>query len=197
MISNSNLLTRRKAIQGAVALLGGTVVATELGPLIRSVSAMDSKSSPMFLNVEQYSMVERIADLIIPETDTAGARSAGVHRFIDMMLAEWASPATQVRYVEGFERIDKLAADSGASGFSAMPSSRQFEILEKLDSRSYAEDSSSDIPELAFYRELKAFVLFGYYSSEEGASVELKFDRIPGPYGDCVPYDEIGRAWST
>lgn len=189
---NSKLMTRRKAIKGAVALIGGSIATSQLGTLISSVAAMDGDSEPLFLTSEHFSMVEQIADLIIPETDTPGAKRAGAHRFIDYMLAEWASPETQSKYVAGLNAIDQRSAEFNGSNFLENPLERQIALLESLDAESYT-DGGED----SFFRNLKSFVLFGYYSSEEGASVELRFDRLPGPYEDCVSVDENARSWST
>jgi hypothetical protein len=51
---------------------------------------------------------------------------------------------------------------------------QQIKLLEVLDKESFS-DNGTDV----FFREFKALVVFGYYSSEEGASVELRYDRIP------------------
>jgi hypothetical protein len=180
-------LTRRAAIRNAVALLGGTVTAAQLGPLASAVAAINGETAPRFLSEAQFEMVGRIVDLVIPETDTAGAFGAGVHRFIDMMLADWASAATRKRYVEGLGDIDRRAGD-----FSSGSRDKQTELLLRLDREAFAADSGE-----TFFKDLKTLILFGYYSSEEGASAELRFDRLPGAYRSCVPYDEIGRSWST
>jgi gluconate 2-dehydrogenase gamma chain len=191
-IVHSSLITRRTAIKSAVALVGGSIATAQLNPLIRSVAAMEEGAAPGFLDSNQYSMLEKIVDLIIPETDTPGAKSAGVHRFIDFMLADWASPQTRNSYVEGLRSIDQRAQATNSAGFSASSPAQQFALLESLDAAAETDDTGE-----SFFKGLKALVLFGYYSSEEGASVELKYDRLPGPYRDCVPFDEIGRSWST
>ena len=179
-------------MQGAIALVGGTVAATQLGSLVSDVSAMDSDYSPQFLGPNQFSMVEQIVDLIIPETDTPGAKTAGVHRFIDMMLAEWASPQTKANYVEGLQAIDARSQMADGKSFVESSPEIQLKILKALDAEAFAENGSN-----TFFRELKKFVLFGYYSSEEGASVELRYDRLPGAYRGCVPMEDIGRSWSA
>ena len=179
-------------MQGAIALVGGTVAATQLGSLVSTVSAMDSDYSPQFLSSGQFAMVEQIVNLIIPETDTPGAKTAGVHRFIDMMLAEWASSETKAKYVEGLQAIDARAQKAGEINFVESAPEKQLELLETLDAEAFADNGSN-----TFFRELKKFVLFGYYSSEEGASVELRYDRLPGAYRGCVPLEDIGRSWST
>lgn len=190
MDDNLNLLTRRSVLKRAAALFGGGLTATQLSLLTSSVAAMTEDSSPRFLNQEQFSMIKRIVDLIIPQTDTPGALGAGVHHFIDLMLAEWASPQRRARYVAGLEGIDRRARDAGADGFTAASSARQTTLLLALDKESFSENVSD-----GFFSELKKMVLFGYYSSEDGATVELQFQRIPGDYLPCVALDDNGRAW--
>lgn len=190
MADNPTLLTRRTAIKNAVALIGGTLTATQLGLLSDSFAAIARDETPRFLNREQFAMLSRVADLVIPETDTPGALGVGVPQFIDMMLADWASPQRQARYVAGLDDIDKRARDAGASSFSSSSSEQQMALLLELDKEIFAEDSDGP-----FFGELKKMVLFAYYSSEAGATVELRFQRIPGDYLPCVSMAEDERAW--
>lgn len=190
MADNPTVLTRRTAIKNAVALVGGTLTATQLGLLSDSFAAIAGDEMPRFLNREQFSMLSRVADLVIPETDTPGALGVGVPHFIDMMLADWASPQRQERYVAGLDDIDTRARDAGANSFSSSSSKQQMALLLELDKEIFAEDSDGP-----FFGELKKMVLFAYYSSEAGATVELRFQRIPGDYLPCVPMAENERAW--
>ena len=95
-------------------------------------------------------------------------------------------------YGVSFANIDRRARDHGAESFSASSPSQQLELLETLDVEAYAENAGDSL-----YKDLKTLILFGYYSSEEGASVELRFDRLPGAYLDCVQFDDFDRAWSN
>lgn len=190
LADNPMLLTRRTAIKHAVALLGGTLTVAQLGLLTESVAAMTEDSAPRFLSEEQFLVLQRVADLIIPETDTPGALGANVHYFVDLMLAEWASPERQARYVAGLDDIDKRARESGATGFSASSVTRQAELLRTMDKEAFADRSAN-----TFFGELKKMVLFAYYSSEVGATVELRYQRIPVDYLSCVAIEDTGRAW--
>ena len=190
MTDNPSFLTRRVAIKKAVALVGGTLTATQLGLLSDSIAAIAEDASPRFLNRGQFTSLSRIADLIIPETDTPGALGVGAPRFIDMMLADWASPQRQARYVAGLDDIDKRAREFGVSSFSASSTKQQMTLLRALDKEAFAAGSATP-----FFRELKKMVLFAYYSSEVGATVELSFQRIPGDYLPCVPMTKNDHAW--
>ena len=67
---------------------------------------------------------------------------------------------------------------------------QQIDLLHSLYKEAFAKDSK-DI----FFSELKKMVLFGYYSSEPGATLELRYQRIPGDYLPCVPLEDDSRAW--
>src|SRR5256885_17266433 len=56
------------------------------------------------LDPHQSETVATIAEMIIPATDTPGARAAQVHRFIDLLLAEWASDDERAQFLRSEER---------------------------------------------------------------------------------------------
>jgi len=48
-----------------------------------------------------------------------------------------------------------------------------------------------------FMRVMKELTLVGYYTSEVGATQELRHEPVPGRYEGCVPFSEIGRTWAV
>lgn len=184
-------ITRRKAIQGAASLLGGTVVAANLSTIVSQAAlAATENAAPLFLDEDQFALVEHIVDVMIPETDTPGARTAGVHHFVDLMLADWAAPERQRRYVDGLRDLGRrLQVISGDDFVSSSPAKR-LEALSDIDQAAY--DTGGDDP---FFREFKKLVLFAYYSSEAGATMELQYEPMTANYKACVPIEDIGRAW--
>jgi hypothetical protein len=181
-------LTRRQALKVLVALVGGAASAGELLPLVHAAQAASAKT-PVFLNAEQFALLGRIVDLMIPATDTPGAYGAGVHRFIDMMLLEFAAEPTRQKLLAGLDEVNAASAARQASDFVDLSVEEQFEILAEVDERAYGDSSRSEP-----YRLLKSMILFGYYTSEPGASVELLFNPIPGTTPGCVPTDSFDRA---
>ena len=45
------------------------------------------------------------------------------------------------------------------------------------------------------FKFLKQLIVFGYYTSEVGATRELGFDPYPGGFRGSVPYASVGKAW--
>src|SRR3989442_8773527 len=61
------------------------------------------------LNAHQNETVAAIAELIIPKTDTPGAREAGVPAFIDVMLADWAGDDQRQMFTAGLGDMEGRA----------------------------------------------------------------------------------------
>ena len=70
---------------------------------------------------------------------------------------------------------------------------RQIELIARLDHDTFA----SPQPETPFYRMMKELTLLGYYTSEPGATRELRHAAVPGHYDGCVPFTTIGRTWAV
>jgi hypothetical protein len=52
-------------------------------------------------------------------------------------------------------------------------------------------------PPRAFFAALKELVVVGYYTSEPGATRELRYEPVPGTYQGCLPFSTLGRASSS
>ncbi len=193
MSDNKILFTRRAAIKSAVALLGGTLTAVQLDLLSDSFASSDEGLPKRFFTSDQYKFISRIANLIIPETDTPGALGVGAPNFIDMMLADWASPNRQLDFVKGLHEIDLRAKNAGLESFLVCSAEQQELILREIDKEFFDKNSN-----VSYFGMIKKIVLFAYYSSEVGATLELNFQRIPGDYLPCVPLSEDSYAsfWS-
>ena len=185
-------LTRRQAIQGAATLVGGALVSSQLTPFLARVArAADESTDPVFLDEGAFELVEHIVDVMIPETDTPGAVSAGVHYFVDLMLDEWAAPERQARYRSGLEELEVQLRGSDGTAFVDVSPEQRLERLQALDREAFGEGDDD-----LFYREFKHLVLFGYYSSEPGATLELQYERLIPDYKACESIDDLGgRAW--
>lgn len=180
---------RRDVLLGAIALVGGS--ASLFGRGVEDAGLPElHRGGSKFFAADQMQLLGRIVDVIIPETDTPGALGAGVDRFFDTLMAEWASEATRSRYVAMLEGIDGKATRLNGAGFVDCDTEQQRRLIGEID-----QDSFGDKPEFRDFREFRNLIVAGYYTSEVGASVELRFELVPGRYLACVPLAEIGRAW--
>src|SRR5258706_15699902 len=80
------VMNRREAL---LLLAGTAALPDQLLAVGRAVHKKVRGGSLRALTPQQNETVATIAELIIPKTDTPGAREAGVPAFIDVMLADW------------------------------------------------------------------------------------------------------------
>src|SRR6266513_1767618 len=81
------------------------------------------------LDPHQGETVATIADMIIPATDTPGARAAEVHRFIDLLLAEWTPDDDRKQFLEGLADVDARARAASAPDFLTATEAQRVAIL--------------------------------------------------------------------
>ena len=166
-------LTRRDVLKNAIALVGGSITASQLGLLSHAWAAAKSPT-PRFLDDSQLALVKRAVDIIIPSTDTPGAAEAGVHRFIDMMMADWASEGSRDTMTRAIADIDVSARQAFDRPFIDLQKDQQQALLETIDDDTRGK-SDSQSP----FGMFKQLTIYGYYTSEIGASVEAQVQSSP------------------
>jgi glucoside 3-dehydrogenase (cytochrome c) hitch-hiker subunit len=188
-------IDRREALRRAALLLGGALAAPTVAGVLAGCQAArvpDGTWAPRALTRVQADLVAAIAEHILPETDTPGARAAGVHRFIDAMLAESYPPPERQRFLAGLADVDARAERASRRPFLQCAAEDQRALLEALDREALA--ATAAVP---FFRTMKELTLVGYYTSEIGATRELHHSPVPGRYDGCVPVAQVGRTWAV
>ena len=128
-------------------------------------------SATKFFNPAQLLIISRLADLIIPPTDTPGAAAAGVPAYIDLVVNE--DPGLQTTFRDGLPRLDTISSSKfNGAAFLLLTEPQQIEILTAL-SEATGEDG-------AFFHALKNLTADGYYTSRIGLMQELGYN------GDAV-----------
>ena len=145
--SPGEVMDRREAVQRVAMLLGGSLAGPALaGSVLRKSAAAaltPAGYTPRALSPEQLEQVATIAEHIIPATDTPGARAAGVHRFIDTMLAEYYSSDERAHLLVGLADVDARARRSYGRAFLSCSAGEQRALLELLDRESFARPSTA------------------------------------------------------
>jgi hypothetical protein len=125
------------------------------------------------LDPHQLETVATLSELIIPQTDTPGARAALVDRFVDEVLAT-APAAERAAFLKGLAWIDaRSKALFGTNVVSATPA-QQTDLLTKLSVANSREARAG----IDFFTAIKSMTITGYYTSEIGLRQELGDDGI-------------------
>ncbi|HXO62018.1 MAG TPA: gluconate 2-dehydrogenase subunit 3 family protein [Candidatus Acidoferrales bacterium] len=157
------------------------------------------------LNPHQNATVVAMIDLIIPETDTPGAKAVGVNEFIDLILTDWAHDDERKSFLSGLDDVDKRSNAIFGKNFIDVTPAQQEILLRELDQR-YAMEREERAthpfvrrPHNAqltgdFFEVVKRMTLYGYYTSEVGFTKELRKQIIPGVYHGCTPVTDASKA---
>jgi hypothetical protein len=149
------------------------------------------------LNPHQNATVVVMTDLIIPETDTPGAKAARVNEFIDVILTEWATEEERQYFLAGLAGVDKQSRELFGKDFVDATPVQQVTLLRAMDDYSATERAQkrekhgNTVPEFDahlkgnFYDVFRGITLHGYYTSEIGFTQELKLQIIPGAHHGC------------
>ncbi|MGB8475461.1 MAG: gluconate 2-dehydrogenase subunit 3 family protein [Candidatus Acidiferrum sp.] len=150
------------------------------------------------LNPHQNATVVTMTDLIVPATDTPGAKGALVNEFIDLILTEWCIEEERAHFLSGLAGVDKQSNELYGKDFVDASPEQQTALLREMDDAAM-DEFSRDAQEMArprkfdtqmqgnFWKVFKGITLHGYYTSEIGFSQELKLQIIPGALHGCMP----------
>ena len=131
--------------------------------------------TPAFFTIDQYETMDQLSDIIIPTTNTPGAKEALVARHLDKLLAA-SDPDFRNQITADLDTLDRFARQSARDAFTNLNAHDQRSVVEQFM-------VSPDSP--AFDR-LKAWTARMYYATEAGFRELNKGGRVPPTYG-CQP----------
>jgi hypothetical protein len=153
-------------------------LATTFG-LSLTLPGLAAKSPATPLTADEWTLVGEVSDLIIPTTDTGGALAAGVPAFVKMMLSDWFSDAERENFVSGMHEFSAGASRKYGKNFGELTASQKDQYFG--DSLSAAEGGAPP-PRTPFVVLMKRLTIFGYYTSELGATTELRQNMATAQY---------------
>ena len=197
------LWTRREAIEHVSMLFGGAALVGQSAMLSgcstpRAVDdAATSDAVAALFTEDEIVLLDEIADTILPETDTPGAKAAGVGPFIALMVTDTYSERDQRVFKDGLRALDDEArARYGVAFVDASPADR-IALLERLDAEQFEYMRRRAPGEPAHYfRMIKELTLLGYFTSEIGYTQAMRYVETPGRFDPCVPHAPGEKIWA-
>jgi len=129
-----------------------------------------------FFKADEIKVISRVADLIIPATDTPGAVAAGVPAYIDLVVS--TNKGQQKTFRDGLTWL-------AAKKFMELSEAEQIAVLTPLCEA--VDKGTGKGPEIAFFRAMKGMTADGYYTSKVGLGTELGFKggAVLAEYPEC------------
>ena len=190
-------MDRRKAL-GNIGQGIGTIILT---PSIVSIfqRCQSSKTfNPTFFIAEDFNLISRLMEIIIPKTDIPGAIELKLPEFVDNYIdAVWDKKSK-----ENINKSLKLFKDVAKTKFGQKPTrDLTFDELDKLlDKFLKSKDINSDEEKIAasFTTDLRNLTINAFRTNEYIGENILAYQPVPGRNVGCVDLDEAtgGKAWS-
>lgn len=191
------MIDRRSFLTKMSLLVGGTLSAPSLAFLAgEGGGTAHAAAAPLFTKA-QRALVETVTELILPATDTPGARAAGVPDFVEMMVADWYATEEREAFLAGLARLDALALEAGAPDFVSLDAAQELAILQRLEGETISGGSGAfgaavvaymaKKPQPHFILAMKEMTLVGFFTSKVGADLAGGFEIIPGRHDGCIP----------
>lgn len=208
-------MNRRDALSRVALLMGGTLSAPTLMAFGEGVKHAHNLGADFGLNEVQRALVAEVAEHIIPRTTTPGAKDAGVGPFIEMMLKDCYKTQEQQNFLEGLADLDAKAQKAYSKNFMAVSSAEQVTLLKAVEKETIEMMKSANVQTVKvgdnvdkevisskklkgtpYWRLMKELTLFGYFTSEQGATKALDYVPIPGRYEGCIPLKPGQKAYA-
>jgi hypothetical protein len=129
---------------------------------------------PSLLDDHENETVIALTELIVPATDTPGAKAAHVNRYIDLFLRD-GDPAPRERFLGGLHWLDGQSIQQHGHPFVHLTPEQQTAMLHALD--------NATGPGRDFFVLAKSMTVSIYYRTQIGYQELNKGGRVPATFG--------------
>jgi len=174
-------IPRREAVQTLLMLIGGTLSLPVQAALLRKTGNLN----PGRFSSEEQTLITELAEVIIPTTNTPGAKAAGVGEFISYIIGHCTDTTQQEAFRRGLQQTDALSQSGHGKRFELLDAPQKFGIMDQITRQ-----------EKKFFTTLRELTIVGYFTSETGATQALDYVAIPGRFEGDIPLRPGQRAWA-
>lgn len=193
MMNRRDLIKLITAATG-MSLIGGTAaIAQDLfGPQSDTGRVFGEAGSA--LNEDEIAFLNEVAEVILPQTDTPGAKAADVASFMSAYVAGVYSQDERETFINAVPEISARSQDQFGKDFPDLTEDERLTLITELDAEA-RESSTEEDPH--YFTMVKQLTLLGFFTSEIGATQALRYEAVPGGYDGCAVYEDGQPAWAT
>lgn len=210
---------RRQLLTMIAAVTGTTMIGAG-----RALAYQPTGTGENLFTAADAALLDEVAETLLPETDTPGGRAAGVGAFMTQYVSDCYRAPERDSFRAGLRALEAEAETGYGRSFMEMSPEERQEMLQQaavaaraqarlvaearerreqsLDQQSAADTAADEPqeevvePQLHWFTPIQQLTLFGFFTSETGATEVLRYEAIPGEYIGDLDYDG-GPAWAT
>ena len=140
-------ISRRDAIRRVGLLLGGVALVgcgrdasdEKIGQAAQRAAATAPGGAVGAFSAQEVALLDEIAETIVPETSTPGAKAAKVGAFMALMVNDCYAPDERKAFRAGMQRIDEAIRAAAKTDFLQATPAQRLAVLEDLDRQAYEQ----------------------------------------------------------
>lgn len=183
-------MKRRKALWLTASILGGTVIGSD----IFLVGCVPKENNKALFSISDINLLDEVGETILPETDLSpGAKAAKIGLFMKTIVSDCYSIKEQQIFIKGIHALNLLAQDNYNQEFTELAPAQKNNLLVQLDKKT---KEIADGEPVHFFSMMKQLTIWGFFTSEPGATKALRYNPTPGTFKGCIPYENGDKAWA-
>lgn len=190
------MMNRRQALSRVSLILGGTIIGAEV--FLTSCETGPLQLSNVEFTANNITFLDEVGDTIIPTTpDSPGAKAAKIGDFMKSIVNDCYEPKDQTIFLNGIQTLNETTKAKYQKEFLDLTDAEKKEFLIEIDAAAKAHEEELE-PEgdSHYFTMMKQLTLWGYFSSEIGATQALRYVEVPGRYDGNYPYKKGDKAWA-
>lgn len=186
---------RRQFLKQLSAVIGSSGIALVASPVALTHAEMYRKVSTnttKVLSREQLALLAYVCSTVIPRTDTPSAADVDCHGFIDHQLYHCHDKTQQMKVKNFLATLNEVCELQHQMPFSDLSETLKQIMLEAVESeQGFSADAKWN------FKFLKSLIVFGYFTSEAGATQALSYQAFPGGYKGSVKVTPSTKSWGS
>ena len=211
----SEQITRREALHYVTALFGGVALigGERLGARSFDATTLTAtlEQGTVLFSATDVALLDEIAETILPETSTPGAKAAKTGAFMALMVTDAYTARDQQVFRAGLGQVDEACARAHGVPFMRATPAQRLAVIQALDreqqaamdartpartTRYPAAPAASEEP-AHYFRMMKELALLGYFTSEIGYTRAMRYRESPGRFDPCAPHAPGDKSWAS
>lgn len=203
-------MNRRDLLKLITAATGVAFAGSAMGYTLREDVSLSSTG----FTKEDVAFLNEVGEVIIPQTDTPGAKAANVGQIMAVLVKDCYTPALQKTFKKGMSELNKAASSEFGKDFLLLSAADKKALLTRLDGEAKAQNQQNGLWSVAssmpnsrrtdgeqplphYFSLFKQLTLFGFFTSKEGGTQVLRYVPVPGKYDGDIEYKKGQKAWAT
>jgi len=214
-------MDRREALSRVALIMGGTIIGAQA--FLTGCKPTPNKEG--LFSPEDITLLDEVGETILPATASSpGAKEAQIGQFMKTIVTDCYDENDQKTFTDGIAKLNDASKKKFNNGFMEITPEQRTQLLIDLDKE--AKDRQKEIGERYnklseeekhkrsleqnagtykrdpqddphYFGMMKQLTVWGYFTSEVGATKALRYVAVPTRYEGCIPYKKGDKAWAT